>query len=820
MTEAARITIPVSTDAAKAAKDLNKLDKSLGQNAQSAKGADRAFKALKGVLIGAGIIGAFKMLSSAVSENNRLFAVQEKAERKLAAIVKATGKAAGYSAKEMQAQAAALQKVTTFGDEVVMEGQAIIATFKGIQGEAFQRTTEMALDLSAAFGQDLKSSAIQLGKALEDPTTGLTALKRIGVSFTEAQKAQIKAMQEAGDVAGAQGIILDTLEGQVGGVARAFADSSSGQIAQFSNAFGDLREQMGGFSTSILAGLVPAFTRLINALSNSKVILPGIAAMFKLVAGVIGGFAKAVAFAVEAVEEIGRQVAVKDQAKQIDKLRNSIAAMAAERGKDKTLTATYTRQITKAKIALNKLLITQRKSALLSQEDYLSDVVRNQASFGSQLGTTAQQLAKYNQKIAIMRARLQAIKKAQDGTNVALAQEAAGIRRGIKYWAARAASEKHATGVAIKGGTQNIGLIKQQTALRDKQVAGVKALQLENDKLKASLGGVTKNIDLSVGGLPDLEKAKTTLEDIRRMLADSGDIQQAIRLQNTAFVEQVRLAKGAGLSTVALTRFQGQQKLELIRGFLQQSTQLEGAGIDQRRAALTQQYAEIEKLQTLSQDQRLEAQRVFNEQSDILDQERFASIAAGAQQIAGIANGIIGLGQAVSQYRQAQMKAEISAMEQRGASSEEIAQKERELARKAARDQKKFGIFSTIVDTAVGVTKAFATLPIWAAIPAAILIAAKGAVQTAAISATPLPAAQFGGSFTVPPGNQADSGLLRVNQGETAEVKPVRDSGGGDKGQVIQIGGQDFEGYITDIVNRKFSAGDIQVRRKGAIKTA
>ena len=39
--------------------------------------------------------------------------------------------------------------------------------------------------MTAVFGQDLCSSATQLGKALEDPIDGLTALRRVGISFSD-----------------------------------------------------------------------------------------------------------------------------------------------------------------------------------------------------------------------------------------------------------------------------------------------------------------------------------------------------------------------------------------------------------------------------------------------------------------------------------------------------------------------------------------------------------------------------------------------------------------------------------------------------------
>jgi hypothetical protein len=57
----------------------------------------------------------------------------------------------------------------------------------------------------------LSGQAIQLGKALNDPIAGISALSRVGVTFTEEQKATIESMVKMGDVAGAQKLILAEL---------------------------------------------------------------------------------------------------------------------------------------------------------------------------------------------------------------------------------------------------------------------------------------------------------------------------------------------------------------------------------------------------------------------------------------------------------------------------------------------------------------------------------------------------------------------------------------------------------------------------------
>ncbi|MBV5323217.1 hypothetical protein JZU51_00310 [bacterium] len=69
-----------------------------------------------------------------------------------------------------------------------------------------------ALDLATVLDGDLKGTAIQLGKALNDPVQGLSALRKSGVSFSDDQIAVIKSLQETNRLSEAQTLILDALE--------------------------------------------------------------------------------------------------------------------------------------------------------------------------------------------------------------------------------------------------------------------------------------------------------------------------------------------------------------------------------------------------------------------------------------------------------------------------------------------------------------------------------------------------------------------------------------------------------------------------------
>jgi hypothetical protein len=167
------------------------------------------------------------------------------AERKLDAVLTATGHAAGFTTDQLKDQAAQLQRLTTFDDDAVVGFQAVLATFKNIKGDVFRDATAAALDMSTVMGQDLQASAVQLGKALNDPILGVTALRKVGVSFTESQIAMIKSLQDSGQMMQAQKIILGELQSEFGGAAEAVASTSFGRMAQLGNQIGDLMESIG-----------------------------------------------------------------------------------------------------------------------------------------------------------------------------------------------------------------------------------------------------------------------------------------------------------------------------------------------------------------------------------------------------------------------------------------------------------------------------------------------------------------------------------------------------------------------------------------------
>lgn len=145
------------------------------------------------------------------------------------AALRSTGADAWTTAGQIGALATSISRKGGVDDEAVQSGENLLLTFKKVRNEAgaggrvFDRATAAAVDLSAAGFGSISSASIQLGKALNDPVKGLTALNRSGVTFTKGQQARIKHLVEEGNLLGAQKLLLREVESQVKGSAAAQA---------------------------------------------------------------------------------------------------------------------------------------------------------------------------------------------------------------------------------------------------------------------------------------------------------------------------------------------------------------------------------------------------------------------------------------------------------------------------------------------------------------------------------------------------------------------------------------------------------------------
>jgi len=244
-----------TTGAGKASKDLGKVDKGLGKLAKSAAGVAAGFFGARMLLDG------FRNVINATKQ-------QVLAEAQLNAVLKSTAGVAGLTAKELTGMASALQKQTRFGDEAIIKAQSLMLTFTKVGKEVFPDAIEAVLNMSEAMGQDLQQGVIQVGKALNDPLLGITALRRVGVQLSKQQEDLVKKFTETGNIAEAQKIILSELETQFGGVAKAAGETLGGSLDQMSNAAGDAAESIGEALSPAIIGVAGFFTDAAIAVSG------------------------------------------------------------------------------------------------------------------------------------------------------------------------------------------------------------------------------------------------------------------------------------------------------------------------------------------------------------------------------------------------------------------------------------------------------------------------------------------------------------------------------------------------------------------------
>ena len=271
-------------------KNVDETNKALGADVQGAtkKGSSglqkfgTAAKWASGVALAGLAIGA-KVAWGEVSEGQQVMAQTE-------AVLKSTGGAAGVTAKDVEGLAGSLSRMTGVDDEAIQAGENLLLTFTKVRNEAgkgndiFNQATRTMLDMSVALGQDTKASAIQLGKALNDPIKGVTALQRVGVSFTAAQKEQIKALVESGDTLGAQKLILQELNTEFGGSAKAAGETLPGQLNKAKVAFSNL-------AGDLLTVLIPAISGVAGALSGATGWLSENQTAAKILVAVVAGLA-------------------------------------------------------------------------------------------------------------------------------------------------------------------------------------------------------------------------------------------------------------------------------------------------------------------------------------------------------------------------------------------------------------------------------------------------------------------------------------------------------------------------------------------------
>ena len=177
--------------------------------------------------------------SAAVAKLTAKFAEQEKAEKKLFT-------ALGKDIRVLKNYASALQQVTTFGDEEIINAQALVAAYTDDESQ-IKKATEATLDFAAAKGVDLQTATDLIAKTMNSSTN---ALSRYGIEVegVVGSTSRLDSITRS---------ITRLYEGQAQSAALTF----SGKLTQLGNVSGDVNEQIGLFVLPVIEDIADAMTR-------------------------------------------------------------------------------------------------------------------------------------------------------------------------------------------------------------------------------------------------------------------------------------------------------------------------------------------------------------------------------------------------------------------------------------------------------------------------------------------------------------------------------------------------------------------------------
>jgi hypothetical protein len=255
--------------------DSSSYEKALRNATHASGGLSRSLKTL-GKVAAVGVGAAFAGLAVVLKQGFDELSEGQKVSAQTGAALKSTGASAWVTKGQIEGLASSLSAMSGTDDEVIQSGENLLLTFKSIQNQVganndiFNQATAAALDMSVAFHQELGRSSIQLGKALEDPVKGVTALRRVGISFSESQIKMIKSLESTGQHLEAQKLILREVNKQVEGSAKAYGETLPGQLAKLRNSFDEASGKLAAvFLPALTAGIRAVNDHLIPAMQHA-----------------------------------------------------------------------------------------------------------------------------------------------------------------------------------------------------------------------------------------------------------------------------------------------------------------------------------------------------------------------------------------------------------------------------------------------------------------------------------------------------------------------------------------------------------------------
>jgi len=247
-------------------KELDKSNQSADDTASGLKGLGGALTELvaplAGMVSGVAAVGfAMESLTAAGDDERWELGLREQ--------IAFTGNAAKLTVEQMKALTEQVTSNTFATEESAQKSVSVMASFMSVQDQNFTRAIYLAQDLAEVLGSDMSGAAMQLGKALENPANGISAMADSGVTFTEQQKQVIMSLVETGQKAEAQKLIMDAVAGQLGNTGAAAAKGYAGAVDQMGKSWENFKGAIGSTLLEGAADSVRSLTATIKDLSEA-----------------------------------------------------------------------------------------------------------------------------------------------------------------------------------------------------------------------------------------------------------------------------------------------------------------------------------------------------------------------------------------------------------------------------------------------------------------------------------------------------------------------------------------------------------------------
>ncbi|RQO65069.1 hypothetical protein DBR40_24665 [Pedobacter sp. KBW01] len=228
-----------------------------------------------GNLLSGFLESSMSAIQTFIAGSQAAFSESEQGQAQLQAVIKSTGGVAGQTKTHLDEMAQSIMNLTGVDDDVITKSESLLLTFTNIRGEIFDQTLPAIVDMTAALNngnvsmETIQATTMQVGKALNDPIKGMTALRKVGVSFTEDQVKTVKSMVATNDAAGAQKIILAELAKEFGGVGKSLAETDTGSMQKLQTRLGNIQESLGGLIVQSKASMSQVFAPLVGWLERA-----------------------------------------------------------------------------------------------------------------------------------------------------------------------------------------------------------------------------------------------------------------------------------------------------------------------------------------------------------------------------------------------------------------------------------------------------------------------------------------------------------------------------------------------------------------------